>query len=133
MLWSFFKFIKFWSKERNNWKYLNEKSDNSEGNTCDIKVFRSTIIQPFQFEPEQKKNTCNKSHEKETKHIHASAANLLHIRLVTQGLKPATLLKKRLWHRCFPVNFAKFLRNLFLQNTSSGCFSYKSVFYWNTC
>ena len=26
------------------------------------------------------------------------------------GLKPATLLKKRLWHRCFPVNFAKFLR-----------------------
>ena len=31
-----------------------------------------------------------------------------------QGLKPATLLKKRLWHRCFPVNFAKFLRTPFL-------------------
>ena len=27
---------------------------------------------------------------------------------------PATLLKKRLWHRCFPVNFAKFLRIPFL-------------------
>ena len=27
---------------------------------------------------------------------------------------PATLLKKRLWHRCFPVNFAKFLRTPFL-------------------
>ena len=26
------------------------------------------------------------------------------------GLGPATLLKKRLWHRCFPMNFAKFLR-----------------------
>ena len=26
------------------------------------------------------------------------------------GLRPATLLKKRLWHRCFPVNFTKFLR-----------------------
>ena len=25
----------------------------------------------------------------------------------------ATLLKKRLWHRCFPVNFAKFLRTTF--------------------
>ena len=25
-------------------------------------------------------------------------------------LKPETLLKKRLWHRCFPVNFVKFLR-----------------------
>ena len=24
--------------------------------------------------------------------------------------KPATLLKKRLWHSCFPVNFGKFLR-----------------------
>ena len=34
------------------------------------------------------------------------------------GVKPATLLKKRLWHRCFPVNFAKFLRTPFLQNTS---------------
>ena len=34
------------------------------------------------------------------------------------GLRPATLLKKRLWHRCFPVNFAKFLRTPFLQNTS---------------
>ena len=31
--------------------------------------------------------------------------------------RPATLLKKRLWRRCFPVNFAKFLRTP-LQNTS---------------
>ena len=30
----------------------------------------------------------------------------------------ATLLKKRLWRRCFPVNFAKFLRTPFSQNTS---------------
>ena len=28
--------------------------------------------------------------------------------------RPATLLKKRLWHRFFPVNFAKFLRTPFL-------------------
>ena len=28
-------------------------------------------------------------------------------------LRPATLLKKRLWHRCFPVKFAKFLRTPF--------------------
>ena len=34
------------------------------------------------------------------------------------GLRPATLLKKRLWHRCFPVYFSKFLRTLFLQSTS---------------
>ena len=30
------------------------------------------------------------------------------------GLRPAALLKKRLWHWCFPVNFAKRLRTLFL-------------------
>ena len=30
------------------------------------------------------------------------------------ALRPANLLKKRLWHRCFPVNFAKFLRTVFL-------------------
>ena len=30
----------------------------------------------------------------------------------------ATLSNKRLWHRCFPVNFAKFPRTPFLQNTS---------------
>ena len=27
-----------------------------------------------------------------------------------QSFRPATLLKKRLWHMCFPVNFVKFLR-----------------------
>ena len=27
--------------------------------------------------------------------------------------QPATLLKKRLWHRCFSANFAKFLRKAF--------------------
>ena len=32
---------------------------------------------------------------------------------------PAALLKKRLWHRCFPVNVAKFLRTSFLKITSA--------------
>ena len=34
------------------------------------------------------------------------------------SLRTATLFKKRLRYRCFPVNFAKFLRTPFLQNTS---------------
>ena len=34
------------------------------------------------------------------------------------GLRRATLLKKLLRRKCFPVNFAKFLRTTFLQNTS---------------
>ena len=33
------------------------------------------------------------------------------------GLRLVTLLKKRLWHRCYPVNLAKFPRTPFLQNT----------------
>ena len=33
-------------------------------------------------------------------------------------IKLKTLLRKRLWHRYFPVNFVKFLRAPFLQNTS---------------
>ena len=36
--------------------------------------------------------------------------------------RSTTLLKKRLWHRCFSVNFATFSRTHFLQNTSGGCF-----------
>ena len=33
------------------------------------------------------------------------------------GLRTATLLKKRPWHRCFVVNFEKYLKTPFLQNT----------------
>ena len=36
----------------------------------------------------------------------------------TPGLRNATLLKRRLQHRCFPVKFKKFLRTPFLKNTS---------------
>ena len=37
-------------------------------------------------------------------------------------LRPTTFLKKGVWHRCFPMNFAKFLRALFLKNISNGYF-----------
>ena len=39
-------------------------------------------------------------------------------------------IKKRLWHRCFPVNFAKTLRTPFLQNTSDGCFCHQKNRKW---
>ena len=39
-----------------------------------------------------------------------------------QSLFVSTLLKRRLWHKCFPVNFVKFLRTSFLYKTSGGCF-----------
>ena len=34
------------------------------------------------------------------------------------GIRPSTLFIKKLWHSCFPVNFAKFLGTPFLENTS---------------
>ena len=55
------------------------------------------------------------------------------------GMRPATLLKKRLWHRCFPVKFAEFLRTPFLRNTSGKllllCFGltyFTPVFHFDT-
>ena len=33
--------------------------------------------------------------------------------LIKLQARPATLLKKRLWYKCFPVNFAKFLKTPF--------------------
>ena len=42
-----------------------------------------------------------------------------------QVFRPATFLKKKLWHRHFRVNFAKFLRTPFSQNTSGGLLLYK--------
>ena len=41
---------------------------------------------------------------------------------IVAGLRPATLLKKRHWHRCFPVNFAKFLGTSLFTEHSGGCF-----------
>ena len=42
----------------------------------------------------------------------ARVSFLIKLQAKVAGLRPATLLKKGLWHKCFPVNFAKFLRAL---------------------
>ena len=39
-----------------------------------------------------------------------TASYLLYVVQDNHGLRPAYLLKKRLWHKYFPMNFAKFLR-----------------------
>ena len=49
----------------------------------------------------------NNAEQKNTNQTHFNVRS-------SRSLKPATLLKKRLWHGCFPVNFAKFLRTPFL-------------------
>ena len=55
--------------------------------------------------------------------------NLIKLQARKLFFRPATLLKKRLWHRCFPVNISKFERTLFLKKTSGRllhhCITYK--------
>ena len=46
-------------------------------------------------------------------------------------LRPAVLLKKRLWHKCFLVKFAKFSRTPFFIEDSDGCFWIKK--WMNEC
>ena len=41
---------------------------------------------------------------------------------------PEVLYKKRVWHRCFPENFAKFLGTPFLQSTSGRLLLYDEDF-----
>ena len=36
------------------------------------------------------------------------------------GFRTATLFEKRLWHKCFPFNFVKFLRIPIFCETASG-------------
>ena len=54
--------------------------------------------------------------------ILVSLIPLVSTKLNTQGDPAASghleAVAQRLWHRCFPVNLAKFLRTPFLQNTS---------------
>ena len=46
--------------------------------------------------------------------------------LFMSGPKACNFIKKRLWHKCFPLNFAKFLRIPFLQNTSERLLLFKA-------
>ena len=62
-------------------------------------------------------------------HLH-----ILHVLLITRMVWGLQLYwKKRLWHKCFPVNFAKFLRKPFLQNTSGRLLLWLIVWQMQAC
>ena len=50
--------------------------------------------------------------------------------IIKMQVWPATLLRKRLWHRCLPVNFVKSLRTPYLQNACGGCFWFFLIGPW---
>ena len=64
---------------------------------------------------------CKKSVLKKFRKIHLKTPALEPLFNRVSGLRPPTLLKKRLQHSCFQVNFVKFLKTPFLQNTSTIC------------
>ena len=69
-----------------------------------FKNWRIFHVTPFQWQPPEvycKKGVLRNIPKFTGKHVCQSL------------LRPATLLKKRLWHRCFPMKFAKFLRTTF--------------------
>ena len=71
--------------------------------------YRKTILTNI-FRSSRPKMFCKKSILKNfTKFIGKHLCQSLFFNKVA-GLRVATVLKKRLWYRCFPVNFAKYLR-----------------------
>ena len=63
------------------------------------------------------KKRCSQKFHKNLQENPCARASFL-IKLQAWGLRPATLLKKRLWHKYFPVNFVKFLAIPFLHQTN---------------
>ena len=49
------------------------------------------------------------------------------------GLMPATLFKKWLWRRCFPVNFVKLLRTRFCRTSLNDCFYFSQEEWLENC
>ena len=69
-------------------------------------IFRSSCLERFYKKGVLEKYSVLKNFTKFTgKHL---CQSLFFNNVTGQG--PPTLLKKSLWHRCFPVNFAKLLR-----------------------
>ena len=94
-----------------NWKLTTKKEKKKMTLGSKLKYFQRYEIQMFRLNTKQ---GVLKNFAKFTgKHLCQS----IFLNKVA-GLRPVTLIKKCLWHRCFPVNFAKFLRTYFLQNTS---------------
>ena len=105
---SSFSFAHFRIMHFQTWCYEIEQNENYSTNLTIIKCGLNQKQSPEMF---YKKDIPKKFAKFTGKHTCAKVSFLIKLQEST-----ATLLKKRLWHRCFPVNFAKCLRTPFLQN-----------------
>ena len=91
-------------------------SGNSHSRSRHWKCFISSekILELWEILQNSQENTCDR------------VSFLRRLQTWVLQLRPATLLEKRFWHRCFPANFAKFLRTPFYRTPLSKCFCHSS-------
>ena len=103
------------------WKKLNELFENV---SFDSEFILAFDIQPFKVAFFFLNANFSKYFRAEWVKKHSREMSFFSVNTndsLSRSSRP-TLLKKRLCRRYFPVNFTKFLRTPFLQNTSSGFF-----------
>ena len=99
---------------------MEKENNTNESNFSKIDIPDLNSLKSFEFEPKTNIGDISSSQKQPTEVLRNFAkftgkhlCQSLFFNTVT-GLSPAILLKKRLWQRCFPVNFAKFLLTPFL-------------------
>ena len=94
-----------------NWSCLNV----TQGKNCAILYMLS-----FWTEPATRGVLCKKVFLEISKNSQENTCG--RVPFLNTCSRVPTLLKKRLWHRCFPVNFVKFLRIPFYRTSLDDCF-----------
>ena len=104
--------VKFyqWKKAKSRTKLLQEKSSLSQNNSIKQKKDSEAATGGVLL-----KKLFLKALQNSQEHTSAKVSFFNKVVFFNEA---ATLLKKRLWHKCFLVNFAKFLKTPFSQNTS---------------
>ena len=97
-----------------------------------LKRYSNTSFFPVNFIQEHlfcrgSMNSCSETPARLFKNTSSFTEHLQWLILTFLGFQPATLLKKRLWHKRFSVNFAKVLRTSSERTPLDDCFLYLSV------
>ena len=98
-----------------------------EGRGGDFKTILSSFqncckYAPFLLQKQSFVDAPQNRFSSKLRNFHRKAPVLESLFNKATSLQACNFIKKRLQLRCFPVTFAKFLRTLFLLNTSSDCF-----------
>ena len=78
-----------------------------------VKVIQLVLLPNFQYKSNRLEVFCKKGVLKNLPKFYRKTPVPEPLFNKVTGLRCANLFKKRVWHRCFPVNFAKFLRTPF--------------------